>query len=50
MTINDFKETGLTSEQAKNRLQQYGKNVLAVQKKENFFIKILTLYNCVVDR
>jgi Ca2+-transporting ATPase len=40
MTINDFKETGLTSEQAKNRLQQYGKNVLAVQKKENFFIKI----------
>ncbi|MPM14619.1 Calcium-transporting ATPase 1 [bioreactor metagenome] len=33
--------TGLTTEEAKRRQQQYGKNELTPQKKESFFIKVL---------
>jgi Ca2+-transporting ATPase len=41
MTEQIVKPQGLTTEQAKLLQQQYGKNELVAEKKENFFIKIL---------
>ncbi|MGM9657741.1 MAG: cation-translocating P-type ATPase [Eubacteriales bacterium] len=40
---NTTKHTGLTSQEAKRRQQQYGKNEPVPQKQENFFIKILRI-------
>lgn len=41
MTSIEEKIKGLTSEEAKRRQQQYGKNELTPQKKESFFKKLL---------
>lgn len=40
MTIESGKKQGLTTEKAKELQQQYGKNELTAQKKENFFVKL----------
>lgn len=41
MTSEKIIYSGLSSEEAKNRQQQYGKNRLTAQKKQNFFQKVL---------
>lgn len=41
MTKSTQKPEGLTTEEAKKRKEQFGKNELASKKKENFFIKVL---------
>ena len=41
MTQPNAQQVGLSSEQAKRRLAQYGKNVLMVEKHESFLLKVL---------